>query len=202
MKKGLLFVISGPSGAGKGTILEKVFRDNPQARFSVSATTRAPREGEIDGVHYFFIDEDKFWSMVEKEEFLEWAKVHNQHYGTPRKFVDKTLDEGFDCILDIDVQGALQVMQKKPEAVYIFIAPPYFAELENRLKKRGTDDLFIINQRLEDAKWELTKIAEYDYLEKAIADVNAIIRAEKCSIENMAPEAERLVNEVLSLGKE
>ena len=204
-KRGLLFVISGPSGAGKGTILDQVFGKNSNVRFSVSATTRLPRPGERDGEHYFFISAEKFQSMIKDGAFLEWARVHNAFYGTPVDFVDRTLAAGFDCLLDIDVQGALQVIPKRPEAAYLFIAPPDLEELKSRLLKRGTENEAQIKERVETAGWELTKIAEYDYLvingklDEAVTRVEAILQAEKCTIPNMGEEISRLTGGSLSL---
>jgi guanylate kinase len=206
--RGLLFVISGPSGAGKSTIFEQVFRSNPDLRFSVSATTRTARPGEREGEHYFFITPEKFQEMIGKDSFLEWARVHNALYGTPAAFVDRTMDSGLDCILDIDVQGALQVMQKRPEAVYVFIAPPCLEELRVRLLKRGTENEEQLAERVETARWELTKIAEYDYLivndslDEAVAQLEAVIMAEKCNVVNMGEVIKRLSGESLSLRKE
>lgn len=183
--KRILFVISGPSGVGKGTVLEEVFRQDQKLKFSVSATTRSPRPGEVDGVNYFFVSPEKFDSMIAKGEFLEWAGVHNSRYGTPRSFVEKTLDEGFDCVLDIDVQGALNVMKNWKGGVYIFMAPPAFEDLERRLRNRHTEDEGKIKERLETARWELTKVKEYDYavvndmVEKAAGKIRAVIEAER-----------------------
>ena len=183
--KGILFVVSGPSGVGKGTVLEEVFRQDKKLKFSVSATTRAPRPGEADGVNYFFVSPEKFDSMIANGEFLEWAQVHNSRYGTPRGFVEKTLNEGFDCVLDIDVQGALNVMKNWEGGVYIFMAPPAFEDLEKRLRNRHTEDDSKIKERIETARWELTKVKEYDYavvndvVEKAAGRIRAIIEAER-----------------------
>lgn len=184
--KGILFVISGPSGVGKGTVLEEVFRQDQKLKFSVSATTRSPRPGEADGVNYFFVNPGKFDSMIKNGEFLEWAEVHNSRYGTPRGFIEKTLDEGFDCVLDIDVQGALNVMKNWKSGVYIYLAPPTFGDLEKRLRNRHTEDDDRIKERIKTARWELTKINEYEYVvindvvEKAVAKIKAIIEAERC----------------------
>ncbi|MCL5773997.1 MAG: guanylate kinase [Firmicutes bacterium] len=183
--KGILFVVSGPSGVGKGTVLEEVFRQDKKLKFSVSATTREPRPGEVDGVNYFFVSPEKFDSMIDNGEFLEWAHVHDSRYGTPRGFVEKTLNEGFDCVLDIDVQGALNVMKNWEGGVYIFMAPPAFEDLEKRLRNRHTEDEGRIKERIETARWELTKVKEYDYtvvndvVEKAAEKVRAIIEAER-----------------------
>jgi guanylate kinase len=183
---GILFIVSGPSGAGKGTILERVIDEDPAVKFSVSATTRRPRHGEIDGVHYFFVDHGRFEEMIENSELLEWAKVHHEYYGTLRKFVNDTMQDGFDVILDIDVQGAVQLMDRKEEGVFIFIAPPGREELGRRLKGRGTESDEQIRQRLEVASWELTFMNRYEYviindeLTLAREKLIAIITAERC----------------------
>ena len=140
MKTGKTFIISGPSGVGKSTVLRELLRDRDDLYFSISATTRTPREGEINGVHYHFINVDRFREMIQEDEFLEYAEYVGNFYGTPKRFVDEAMDKGQDVILDIEVQGALQVTSKRPDTVKIFIAPPSWKELERRLKDRGTDD--------------------------------------------------------------
>jgi guanylate kinase len=183
---GILIVVSGPSGAGKGTILDRIIKEDPTLKFSVSATTRSPRPGEVEGLHYHFIDRERFQELVNKGEFLECAKVHDEYYGTLRSAVKKSLDEGFDVILDIDVQGALQLMDKKEEGVYIFIAPPSIHELERRLRTRGTESEEKIAKRVAVARQELTEIRAYEYvivndeLSIACEQLKAIISAEKC----------------------
>lgn len=183
---GTFFIVSGPSGVGKGTILERVIGDDSNIRFSVSATTRSPRPGEVEGVHYFFVDRKKFQEMIQGEELLEWAKVHNEYYGTLRKFVNDTLSSGFDLILDIDVQGALQLIDRNEEGVYIFIAPPSMEELKRRLKGRGTESDTQILQRLKVAAWEMSYIQRYQYviindeISQGCEKLKAIITAERC----------------------
>ncbi|SHD76944.1 guanylate kinase [[Clostridium] ultunense Esp] len=164
MSRGFLLVISGPSGCGKGTICKKILERNEKLVFSVSATTRMPRRGEIDGVNYFFINEERFNKMVEKDEFLEYANVHGNLYGTPKKFVLEQIEKGEIVILEIDVQGALQVKESYPEAVFIFLLPPSMSELKNRIKKRGTETDKDIDIRLKNAFEELKFIDEYDYI--------------------------------------
>ena len=139
MYKGKTFIISGPSGVGKSTVLKELFQDRDDLYFSVSATTRPPRPGEIDGVHYHFTDVDEFRKMISEDAFLEYAEYVGNFYGTPKKFVDEAMEQGKDVVLDIEVQGALQVVHKRPDVVRIFIAPPSWQALEERLTSRGTD---------------------------------------------------------------
>ena len=152
MRKGRTFIISGPSGVGKSTVLKSLLAKRDNVYFSVSATTRAPREGEEDGVHYHFIDVDTFRNWIGKNEFLEYAEYVGNFYGTPKKYVDAAMDAGKDVILDIEVQGAIQVVSKRPDTVRIFIAPPSWDELERRLVERGTDTQEKIQKRLLRAK--------------------------------------------------
>ena len=163
-KKGVLFVISGPSGVGKGTINQKLFAEfTDEVAFSVSATTRGPREGEIDGTHYFFITRQEFDSRVANNEFLEHAEYAGNCYGTPRSYVLDLLNKGVSVILEIDLQGAVQVKACMPESVSIFILPPSFEELENRLRGRGTETTEKIEKRLAAAKHEMEMAHTYDY---------------------------------------
>ena len=163
-KKGVLFVISGPSGVGKGTINKMLFDEfDGSVAFSVSATTRGPREGEIDGTHYFFIGRQEFENRIANNEFLEHAEYAGNCYGTPRSYVLKLLDEGVSVILEIDLQGAIQVKERMPESVSIFILPPSFDELESRLRGRGTETPEKIEKRLAAAKHEMEMAHTYDY---------------------------------------
>ena len=185
-KSGKLFIISGPSGVGKSTVLKALFREHPDLYFSVSATTRAPREGEIDGVHYRFIKSEQFLQMVQEKEFLEYAEYVGSFYGTPRGPVEDAMAQGRDAFLDIEIQGAQQVYEKRPDAVRIFIAPNSWAELERRLTERGTDSAEKIQKRLLRAKVELQAAENYDYLvvndtvEQAVCEMEAIFLAEHC----------------------
>lgn len=185
-KSGKLFIISGPSGVGKSTVLKALFREHPDLYFSVSATTRAPREGEIDGVHYRFIKSEQFLQMVQENEFLEYAEYVGSFYGTPRGPVEDAMAQGRDAFLDIEIQGAQQVYEKRPDAVRIFIAPNSWAELERRLTERGTDSAEKIQKRLLRAKVELHAAENYDYLvvndtvEQAVREMEAIFLAEHC----------------------
>lgn len=164
MPQGRLFVVAGPSGAGKGTLIAELLRRYPTAWLSVSATTRRPRQGETDGTHYFFTGEKEFMKMVAAGDFLEWAEVHGKLYGTPRSRVDETLASGRDVILEIDVQGAKQVREKMPEAVTIFVIPPSSQVLEERLRKRGTEGEKELQRRLRNAEEESREKEEYRYV--------------------------------------
>lgn len=185
MSKGILFVVTGPSGVGKGTVLAEV-RKQRELYFSISATTRKPREGEQDGVHYYFLSREEFEKKVAEKGFLEHAEFSGNCYGTPAAPVDTMLKEGKDVLLEIEVQGAMQVHDIREDAVRIFIAPPSFAELERRLTDRKTEDAETIHRRLETAKHELTMAHDFDYIvvnntvEQAVADVLAIMQAESC----------------------
>lgn len=162
MSKGSLFVISGPSGAGKGTLVERVLEERPDVWLSISATTRQPRAGEIDGAHYRFMTVDAFEKAIEQDGFIEWANVHSNYYGTPIEPIEEHMEAGDDVILEIDVQGALQVRDKFPEARLVFIAPPSFEELERRLRGRATDADDVIARRLANARGEMDAAEQYD----------------------------------------
>ena len=186
MTKGKCFIISGPSGVGKSTVLHALMEKRKNVYFSVSATTRDPRPGEEDGVHYHFLDVDTFRQWIANDEFLEYAEFVGNFYGTPRRLVDEAMERGEDVILDIEVQGAIQVTSKRPDAVRIFIAPPSWAELERRLTDRGTDSPDKIQKRLLRAKVEFQTAHTYDYfvinntVEEAVEELNAIMTAEHC----------------------
>ncbi len=203
MKKPVLVVISGPSGVGKTTIIKALLSRRDDVIFSVSCTTRPKRPGEVHGRDYFFITEEEFKSMVEREEFLEWAEVHGYLYGTPRRFIDKAMKEGKNVLLDIDVQGAMKVMETFKEGVFIFIAPPSVKALEERLRKRKTESEDKIRRRLEDAKWELGFIEKFQYLiineelDRAIYELDSIITAEAKKVKRLLDEVERYKKEVL-----
>ncbi|MBA4348014.1 MAG: guanylate kinase [Clostridiales bacterium] len=188
-RKGLLLVVSGPAGVGKGTINLSLISRNSDIRMSVSATTRPPRPGEIDGVHYFFKTDAEFQNMIESGAFLEYMRVFNTHYyGTPKSFVEQELAEGRSVILEIDVQGAMRVKAAYPDAVLIFIAPPSMSELKARLIHRGTESSDAIERRFETAFQEMELVDRYDYvvvndiLDLAIARAEDIIVAERCKV--------------------
>ncbi len=186
MKKGKTFIISGPSGVGKSTVLHALMEKRKNLYFSVSATTREPRLGEEDGVHYHFLDVSTFQDWIAKDEFLEYAEYVGNFYGTPKRYVDEAMEQGKDVILDIEVQGAIQVTSKRPETVRIFIAPPSWEELERRLTARGTDPEERIQKRLLRAKVEFQTAHTYDYfvindtVENAVNELDAIMTAEHC----------------------
>lgn len=186
MAKGKTFIISGPSGVGKGTIVKALMAERPDVFLSISATTRKPREGEVDGVHYRFIDAERFRALIEEDAFLEYAEYVGNFYGTPKRFVDEAMAEGRDVILEIDVQGAMQVSEKRPDAVTIFVVPPSWETLEQRLRDRGTDDEEKLQKRLVRARVELKAASSYQYMvindtvEEAVREVRAIMLAEHC----------------------
>ncbi len=192
--KGLLLVISGPSGAGKGTVCKALLEKSKDISLSVSATTRAPRPGEVDGESYYFLSLETFRSMIDNGEFIEWAAFCENYYGTPRKKVEEKLAEGKDVILEIEVQGAMQVKSKFPEAVFIFVLPPSKEELKNRLKGRGTETDDVVEKRLERALSEYQYIENYNYIiindevDLAAERIRAVITAEKLRMERSAEQ--------------
>lgn len=185
MERGLLFVVSGPSGVGKGTVIEALMKEYDEINYSVSATTREPRAGEIDGEDYYFLSEEEFFMMEEKGEFIESACVHNNYYGTPRSQVLGCMDRGEDIILEIDIQGANQVKEEFNNCILIFLLPPSFKELEKRLKKRGTESQRCRKIRLKNAREEIEATVVFDYeivndnLRNTVEEVKRIIKKEK-----------------------
>ena len=190
MNKGKLFVVSAPSGCGKGTILFEVLNKNKNLFYSVSATTRTPREGEIDGVNYYFLSKDEFKREIDNGGMLEYAQYCDNFYGTPKKKVVEKLEQGIDVILEIETNGAMQVKGVMPEAVLIFILPPSVLELRRRLNKRGTEEESVIEKRVKEAEDEIRRAFNYDYiimndeLNKAIEDFEAVLKASKLTKEN------------------
>ena len=191
---GKLFVFSGPSGAGKGTICKKLLEENEELALSVSMTTRAPREGEVEGVSYYFTDKETFKKRVEAGELLEYAEVYGNYYGTPKGPVIEKLEKGIDVILEIDMQGALKVKENYPDGVFVFILPPSMSELRKRLTGRGTETEEAIELRLGETLKELSYIEKYDYcvvngeLEEAVARVKSIVVAEHSKVAFAAEE--------------
>lgn len=183
--RGILFVVSAPSGGGKSTILRAVLSSDDTLDYSVSVTSRPPRQGEVHGQSYWFVSEDEFKKMIEEDQFYEWARVHNYLYGTRKDLIAEKLGKGKDVLLDLDVQGALNVKRLSPDSVIIFLLPPSFAELEQRLRVRKLDSEEIIQVRLSNAHKEIEYTAKYDYivvndvLDDTIETVKAIIRAER-----------------------
>ncbi|MEG0318493.1 MAG: guanylate kinase [Niameybacter sp.] len=181
--EGLKIILSGPSGSGKGTIVKELIKED--FRLSISATTRKPRIGEENDVHYFFKTVEEFEEMIEKDELLEYANFCNNYYGTPKSFIDKSVEEGKDVILEIEVQGAMQVKSVYPDAIFVFIMPPNFEELKSRLIGRATETDDVIEVRLKRAEDELQMYREYDYivindrLEDAVDHIKQIVQAEK-----------------------
>jgi len=188
MSKGLLVVVSGPSGAGKGTICKELLDRNPNINLSVSTTTRKPRNGELEGINYFFKERNTFEDMIDDDEFLEHAEVYGNYYGTPRSYAMDKINKGEDILLEIDIQGALQVKEKYPDGVFIFILPPSLKELKNRIIGRGSETEESLITRYGAAKAEMEFAFKYDYgvvndtVEKATEKVEAILLAEKSRI--------------------
>lgn len=184
-RKGLLVVVSAPSGTGKGTLLQMLRKVNRNVRFSVSVTTRPPRQGEEEGKDYFFRTVEQFEEMVKNGELIEWVKYCDNYYGTPKKFVEDAIKQGFDIVLEIDVEGAMNIKKMFPDSVMIFIVPPSLEELKKRIEGRGTEQADVISKRIQVAQKELEYADKYDYivvndhLENAVAAMNSILTAEK-----------------------
>ncbi|WP_411676655.1 guanylate kinase [Caproicibacter sp.] len=197
--EGLLLILSGPSGTGKGTVVKNLMAGNPGIRFSVSATTRAPRPGETDGKEYFFLTRERFHEITADGKMLENAEYCGNCYGTPLTPILEWTAQGLDVVLDIEVQGGAQVKQKRPDAVGIFILPPSLQELEHRLRQRGTETEEVIRGRLQAARREIQAAVHYDYIvindtvESAVAQIQAIIHAEK----NKTSRNEELIERIL-----
>jgi guanylate kinase len=201
-EQGVLIVLSGPSGVGKGTVCAALRKMNLDLVYSVSATTRVPREGEVEGVNYFFKKREQFEQLIENDEMLEWAEYDGNFYGTPRRFVEDTLKAGKNVILEIEVQGALKVKQKFPEGVFIFLLPPSLDELHNRITTRGTNTVESIRNRMSVAADEIRLIEHYDYavvndeVAKACEKIKSIVIAERCKQERIYTKLMQWIGEV------
>ena len=199
-KTGLKIIISGPSGAGKGTVVKKLIEQG-QSVLSISATTRSPRKGEVEGTHYFFKTRNEFERLIEENKLLEYADFCGNYYGTPKDFVDQAVASGKNVILEIEVEGALQVKSIDPESIFIFIIPPSLEVLEERLVGRGTETMDLIQKRLSRAKEELLYFKEYDYVvvndnvDNAVADILKIIDAESKRSHRLAHKVEKMIKE-------
>lgn len=203
-----LVVVSGASGAGKSSLLQRLLAATPRLRFSVSHATRAARPGEQDGVQYHFVDRARFEQLVREQAFLEWAEVHGDLQGTSPAELERARAEGVDLLLDLDVQGAEQVRRRYPQAVTIFVLPPSFAELERRLRGRGQDREEVIRRRLRNARDEMRRFAEYDFvvvnddLERCAGDLVALVRAARLRRSRMEPVARQVLATFETQGEE
>jgi len=201
-KSGKLVVISGPSGSGKGTVLKELFAltDN-KYKYSVSATTRSPREGETDGVNYYFLSRGEFFKKTSDGDMLEYVEYSGNYYGTPKGYVREQIKKGLNVILEIDIQGAMKIKEKIPEGIFIYIIPPSFAELVERIKKRGTDSFSEIENRLKCFYEEAGHIKDYEYIvvngevESAARQIEAIITADKCLVRKNKALIEKILRE-------
>ncbi|MFD3156500.1 guanylate kinase [Haloimpatiens sp. FM7330] len=195
-EKGLLIVISGPSGTGKGTICKELLKRN-DFWLSVSATTRLPRDGEENGKHYHFLTKEEFKDKIEKKDFLEYAEVYSNYYGTPKSYVLEKLEKGKDVILEIDIQGALNVKKTYKEGVFIFILPPSMEELKNRIVNRGSETPESLKTRLQSAHKEISFVKEYNYavindtVEESVKKIESIILSEKCRVKRINDEIDK-----------
>lgn len=193
-EKGIMFVVCGPSGVGKGTTLKVLMDHNPNIKFSISATSREPREGEFDGQQYFFVSENKFQEKIEKKEFIEWVQYCGHYYGTPKNHVKAMIDNGVDVVFEVEVEGALNIKKNYPESVTVFMLPPSFDVLRKRLKKRGSESEDDVQERLERAKYEISFANKFDYaiisscVEDAANELESILIAEKLSVKRREPK--------------
>ncbi|MCK8624171.1 guanylate kinase [Apilactobacillus xinyiensis] len=194
-KRGMLIVLSGPSGVGKGTVRKALFNEpDVDFQYSISMTTRKPREGEVNGKDYFFVSKEEFEENIKNGDMLEYAKYVDNYYGTPLKYVNETLDSGRDVFLEIEVNGAMQVRANSPEAVFVFLTPPDLISLKNRLIGRGTDDMDVINKRIKKAAVEIKMMRNYDYavlndkVENAVERIKTIVNSERLKVNRVMPD--------------
>lgn len=203
-EKGILFILSGPSGVGKGTIRKKLFEQATDLKYSISMTTRKQRPGEQDGVDYFYKSKAEFEKLIAGNQLLEYAQYVDNYYGTPRTYVEKTLEAGYDVFLEIEVQGALQVKESFPEGVFIFLFPPSLEELKNRILVRGTESDDLVLNRLREAKKEIEMMDSYDYVvvndqvDHAVEKVQSIIQSEHCRRERIEMQYKKILEDEMS----
>ncbi len=193
-ERGILFILSGPSGVGKGTVRKNLFEKDHDLLYSISVTTRQPRAGEVDGVDYFFKSKEEVEQMIENNELIEYAEYVGNYYGTPRNYVNQSLQKGKDVFLEIEVQGAMQVKENFPEGVFIFLIPPSLEELKNRIVNRGTETEELVKNRLLEAKKEIDMMEAYDYVivnddvDEAVKKIQSIVVSEHCKRERVAKQ--------------
>lgn len=202
-ERGLLFILSGPSGVGKGTVRKALFEsEGTELKYSVSMTTRQMRQGEQEGVDYFFRTREEFEEKIAAGEMLEYAEYVGNYYGTPLDYVNKTLDEGFDVFLEIEVLGAMKVKEKVPEGIFIFLTPPDLAELKSRIVNRGTDEMAVIDKRMSVAREEIEMMSHYDYavvndqVDKAVERIKHIIESEHCRVDRVVERYKNMLKEL------
>ncbi len=200
-EKGILFVLSGPSGVGKGTVRKELFDRKTDLKYSISMTTRNKRPGEVDGVDYFYKSKEEFEQLVAENKLLEYAQYVNNYYGTPREYVEETLQAGYDVFLEIEVQGALQVKKNFPEGVFIFLFPPSLEELKNRIVSRGTESDELVKNRLKEARNEIELMDAYDYVvvnddvNQAVHKIQSIIQSEHLKRERIAKQYKKILED-------
>src|SRR5690625_156464 len=200
-EKGILFILSGPSGVGKGTVRKNLFEQVTELKYSISMTTREKRPGEVDGVDYFYKTKEAFEKLIEQNQLLEYAKYVNNYYGTPRDYVERTLEAGYDVFLEIEVQGALQVKKSFPEGVFIFLFPPSLEELKNRIVMRGTESNELVLNRLKEARKEIEMMDSYDYVvvndqvNHAVAKIQSIIQSEHLKRERIEMQYKKILED-------
>lgn len=205
--KGSLIVLSGFAGVGKGTVLKSLFETEDGYAYSVSATTRKPRPGEVDGIHYFFVEKERFEEMIANDELLEHACYVDNYYGTPRAYVEQKLEEGFDVILEIEVQGALKVKKKVPDAILIYMLPPGAQVLRDRLEGRGTETPEVIDKRIRRAAEEVKHVKQYDYIivnddaDECAARLHTLIRSQRLRVRSNIPFIDKLQNELKNMSE-
>jgi guanylate kinase len=202
-ERGLLIVLSGPSGVGKGTVRKAIFEsEGNEFEYSISMTTRKMREGEVEGLDYFFRSREEFEALIQAGKMLEYAEYVGNYYGTPLDYVNQTLDEGKDVFLEIEVQGAMKVKEQVPDGVFIFLTPPDFDELKSRIVNRGTDDLAVIDERMKVAREEVEMMRHYDYavvndkVELAVDRIKKIIESEHYRVDRVIDRYEKMLKEI------